>query len=125
MTNLTSTLTDAGVTVSFSIAGGTNNFAYDIYSGTNLASRPIYSQWNWLGQGYTCNGYTFTNQPDDLAFYDLAVPSQTMVVAWGDDSDGQCDAPAGLTNAIDVAAGYNFSLALKADGTVAAWGDDT
>jgi len=49
----------------------------------------------------------------------------TMVVAWGDDSSGQIDVPPGLTNAVDVAGGYNFSLALKADGTVVAWGDNT
>ena len=32
--------------------------------------------------------------------------------------DGQCDVPAGLTKAIDVAGGFNSSFALKADGTV-------
>ena len=125
LTNMVATITNGGTTASFSIAGGTNGFAYDIYSTTNLAETPVYSQWSWLGQGYTGNNYTFTNQPLDYAFYILAIPRQTMVVAWGDDSDGQCDVPAGLTNAIDVAGGYNFSLALKADSTVVAWGDNT
>ena len=125
LTNMVATITNGGTTASFSIAGGTNGFAYDIFSTTNLAETPVYSQWSWLGQGYTGNNYTFTNQPLDYAFYILAIPRQTMVVAWGDDSDGQCDVPAGLTNAIDVAGGYNFSLALKADSTVVAWGDNT
>lgn len=125
LTNLVATLTNGSVTVTFSIAGGTNGFAYDIYSTTNLTNIPVYSQWTWLGQVYTTNSYTFTNQPLDYAFYILAIPRQTMVVAWGDDASGQCDVPSGLTNAIDVAGGYNFSLALKADGTVIAWGDNT
>jgi alpha-tubulin suppressor-like RCC1 family protein len=125
LTNMVATLSNGNVTATFSIAGGTNGFAYDIYSTTNLADSPVYSTWTWLGQGYTSNSYTFTNQPLDNAFYILAIPRQTMVVAWGDDSDGQCDVPSGLTNAIDVAGGYNFSLALKADGTVVAWGDNT
>jgi len=126
LTNLVATPTNGNVTVTFSIAGGTNGFAYDIFSTTNLANSPVYSTWSWLGQGYTSNTYTFTSQPFDNAFYILAKPEQTMVVAWGDDSAGQCDVPLGLTNAIDVAGGYNkFSLALKADGTVVAWGDNT
>jgi len=126
ITNLVTAPDNNGsMTVTFSIAGGTNGFAYDIYATTNLAYSPIYSQWTWLGQGYTTNTYTFTNQSPGYTFYVLAIPRQTMVVAWGDDSSGQCDVPAGLTNAVDVAAGYDFSLALKSDGTVAAWGDNT
>ena len=53
----------------------------------------------------------------------LVLSQQTMVVAWGDDSYGQCDVPSGLTNAIDVAGGTYFSLALKSDGTVVVWGE--
>lgn len=124
LANLVATRTNGSTKVTFSIAGGTNGFAYDIFSTTNLAGSPVYSQWTWLGQGYTSNNYTFNNQPLDNSFYTLAIPRQTMVIAWGEDTDGQCDVPAGLTNAIDVAAGDDFCLALKADGTVVAWGDN-
>jgi hypothetical protein len=44
------------------------------------------------------------------------------VIAWGDNSQGQTNVPAGLTNVIAIAAGDAFSLALREDGTVAAWG---
>ena len=44
------------------------------------------------------------------------------VVAWGDDSYGQSSVPPDLTNAVAVAAGDYHSLALRADGTVIAWG---
>jgi hypothetical protein len=46
------------------------------------------------------------------------------VVAWGDDSQGQCSVPAGLTNVVALAGGGGHSLALQADGTVVAWGAD-
>jgi hypothetical protein len=125
LTNLVATLTNGSMTVAFGIAGGTNGFAYDMYGSTNPASSPVYSQWTWLGQGYTSNRYTFTNQPAGCAFYVLAIPRQTMVVTWGDAWYGARDVPPGLTNAIDVAGGSDFSLALKADGTVVAWGENT
>jgi hypothetical protein len=44
------------------------------------------------------------------------------VAAWGGNTSGQTSVPVGLTNVVDVAAGGSFSLALKADGTVSAWG---
>lgn len=45
------------------------------------------------------------------------------VIAWGEgDWDGQLDVPANLMNVVAVAAGGAHSLALKADGTVVAWG---
>jgi len=44
------------------------------------------------------------------------------VTAWGDNSSGQTTVPAGLTNVVAVAGGQYHSLALRADGTVAAWG---
>ena len=45
------------------------------------------------------------------------------MVAWGDDYYGQTNVPADLTNAVAIAAGSVFSIALRNDGTVAAWGD--
>ena len=44
------------------------------------------------------------------------------VVAWGDNTYGQTNVPAGLTNVIAVAGGGHHSLALNADGTVVSWG---
>jgi alpha-tubulin suppressor-like RCC1 family protein len=45
-----------------------------------------------------------------------------QVAGWGDDRYGQTDVPSGLADVIQVAGGYYHSLALKADGTVTAWG---
>ncbi|RYG44317.1 hypothetical protein EON79_15130 [bacterium] len=50
-------------------------------------------------------------------------PAQ-KVVAWGDNSYGQLNVPAGLVPK-QVAAGGNYAMALRTDGTVAVWGSDT
>ena len=55
----------------------------------------------------------------------LALKSDGTVVAWGDNSKGQCKVPHGLTGVIAIAAGGFHSLALKSDGTVVTWGDNS
>jgi alpha-tubulin suppressor-like RCC1 family protein len=64
----------------------------------------------------------------------LALRSDGTVWAWGDNSSGERGQPPydeltssptqvpGLTDVVAVAAGSSFSLALRADGTVSAWG---
>jgi len=47
------------------------------------------------------------------------------VVAWGSNTDGQTEVPSGLTDVVQISAGYDHSLALKRDGTVVAWGSNT
>ena len=109
--------------VSAGVSGGTNFVPWDILMSTNVAT-PVPS-WNWLGIAYTANNYVFSNQPVDQAFYMLAKPSKTMVVPWGNDTYGQCsDMPSGITNAIMVAAGDAYSLALLNNGTVVGWGNN-
>jgi hypothetical protein len=44
------------------------------------------------------------------------------VVAWGSNSVGQTDVPAGLSDVTAISAGGFHNLALKNDGTVVAWG---
>jgi hypothetical protein len=46
------------------------------------------------------------------------------VVAWGEPASGLTDIPSGLTD-VSAAAGTLHCLALHADGTVTAWGDDS
>ncbi len=47
------------------------------------------------------------------------------VVAWGYGEAGQTEVPLSASNAIAIDAGRDYSLALKADGTVIGWGDST
>src|SRR5205085_9582079 len=63
--------TNQGWTVTFSIVGGTNLATpYDMFMTSTLSGNNVTnSQWVWLGQGYTCNDYTFTNGPTNQAFF--------------------------------------------------------
>ena len=68
-------------------------------------------------------------------YHSLALQSNGRVTAWGTSTNsavifsddgvdyGQSVVPAGLTNVVAIAGGGWHSLALKADGTVAGWGD--
>ena len=68
--------------------------------------------------------------------HSLAIKSDGTVLAWGGDAGGQLGnddllfnklapvAVSGASNIVAVAAGQVHSLALKADGTVLAWGND-
>ena len=45
-----------------------------------------------------------------------------LVVAWGDNSGGQTNAPSSFADAVAIAGGDYHSLALRQNGTLAAWG---
>ena len=49
----------------------------------------------------------------------------TPIIGWGDNSSGQLQTPAFVTNVVSVASGGDHNLALLANGTVAAWGDNS
>ncbi len=51
-------------------------------------------------------------------FQSVALKSDGTVVVWGDNTYGQRNVPAGLTNVVAIASGGNHVLALKADGTM-------
>ena len=46
------------------------------------------------------------------------------VMAWGNNSFGQTVVPPTATNVLAVASGSGFSLALRTDGSVLAWGNN-
>jgi alpha-tubulin suppressor-like RCC1 family protein len=55
---------------------------------------------------------------DDLADTDDA----GVVIAWGDNDEGEIDVPAGLNSVIAIAAGWYHSMAVTGEGKVVAWG---
>ena len=67
-------------------------------------------------------GATFTRISAGNA-RNVALKSDGTVVAWGQNSLGQCDVPSGLSGVIAIAGGGAHSLALKQDRTVVAWGE--
>ena len=48
-----------------------------------------------------------------------------MVAAWGENYFNQCDVPSGITNAVMVAGGGGYTMALLNSGTVIGWGGRT
>jgi hypothetical protein len=56
-----------------------------------------------------------------MQYFDTAT-SSFKVTAWGLNDYGQTDVPAGLTNVAQLVGGRTFSMALKSDGSIVAWG---
>jgi hypothetical protein len=59
------------------------------------------------------------------AGHNLALRSNGVVTAWGNNFYGESTVPTNLTDVVSVAAGFYHSLAVKRDGSVAMWGDNT
>jgi alpha-tubulin suppressor-like RCC1 family protein len=121
------------------------------FSVTATGTSPLFYQWRKNGSNLTDSGevsgansstLTLTDvNPWDAGIYSVVVSNiagsvnslyavlrvwtPSGVVAWGADWDGETDVPSDLTNAVVVAGGEFYSLALKADGTVVGWGDDS
>lgn len=56
---------------------------------------------------------------------DLAEPDEAgVVIAWGDNDEGEADVPVGLDSVIAIAAGWYHSVAVTGDGKVVAWGSN-
>jgi alpha-tubulin suppressor-like RCC1 family protein len=101
---------------------------------------PVYS-WQLNGQPIAGSGPTLslTNiQPSQSGYYRVIITNQygsvsstgrvsvlgwpSMVTAWGDDSGGQTNVPAGLNDIVAAAGGDYYTVALRRDGTLIAWG---
>ncbi len=56
------------------------------------------------------------------AAHSLALQSNSVVLGWGDNTQGETQSPSNLSNLVAIAAGDNFSMALQSNGTVTVWG---
>lgn len=101
----------------------------------NSNSIPDWWEWKYFGYfGVDPNADPDKDGVSNLLEYQTGgnpLVFESVVYAWGDNREGECNVPVDLTNAIavtgnDVGGGTTnaYSLALKADGTVVAWGDD-
>jgi len=57
--------------------------------------------------------------------HSLGLRADGSIVAWGDNTCGQCEVPVPNAGFAAIAAGSSHSLGLKADGSIAAWGDNS
>ena len=78
--------TNGTMNISFSIAGGSNGFAYDVFANALIGptNNTAYN-WVWEGQGYNYNRYAITNLPNASAYLRLGTPQDQ-------DNDGLTDA---------------------------------
>jgi hypothetical protein len=74
ITNVSATLFGGGATLSFTIAGGSNNLAYDVFATPMIASPITNAVWSWMGQGYHSCTYNLTIQSNRCAFLILGTP---------------------------------------------------
>lgn len=54
--------------------------------------------------------------------HSMALLQNGTIVLWGENNNGQLNAPVGLTNIIAIRAGANNSYVIRSNGTVAGWG---
>jgi hypothetical protein len=98
--------------------------------GTVTAADPEVISW---GLNYSVD--TTTNTPpglsnvvavDTVPALELALLADGTIAAWGDNTQGQLDAIARLTNVVAMSGGFTHVLSVKSDGTVgvAAWGNN-
>ena len=101
---------------------------------------PLSYQWRFETNpipGASASSYAASAQPSAIGRYSVVVTNSDGVAissaalltipqagAWGDNSFGELDLPAGLTNLVAIAAGAYHNLVLRADGTVLGWGYD-
>jgi hypothetical protein len=126
ITNILATVQTNGLmTVTFEIYG-TNGVLYDIFATSDLIDDMSSNQWTWIGETEACTVVSFSNEPAGQSFYTLEITAETFTIAFdGNDSSNQLATPSGLSNAIAIAAGGYFSVALTNIGGVIAWGDNT
>jgi alpha-tubulin suppressor-like RCC1 family protein len=143
---LTVTLTAPAVTVQNALRQVLNPGQNLSLSVTATGTGPLSYQWWHNGRvlngatGSSVNlnnitaqdgGYYFVLVTDSLGTRRSAVsfvivaPAITHVTAWGSNSSGQLNVPAGLNDAVSVNANNNTSLAMRADGTVIGWGSNS
>ncbi|HWY74409.1 MAG TPA: immunoglobulin domain-containing protein [Verrucomicrobiae bacterium] len=54
----------------------------------------------------------------------MALTTNGTVVVWGDNTYGETNVPAGLSNVVSISAGAYHCMALKSNGTVVVWGSN-
>ena len=115
---------EAGFKIERSIDG--TNFTQIAQVLTNAAAFRNKGIWPGTTYFYRLRAY---NGGGDSSFSNVASARtadacSSSVVGWGENIQGETTPPAGLNDAVALAAGSYSSLALKSDGTVVGWGGE-
>lgn len=77
ITNTTAVVTNGAVTLTFTIAGGSNGLPYDVFA-TPAVTQPLTNGiWTWMGQGYQCCTYTIPSLTNSDVFLLLGTPQDS------------------------------------------------
>lgn len=96
----------------------------------NMARKADGSFVMWGNESSYATDRPSSNELNALYAYELSAEqfiglrSDSTVLVWGADAEGQNNIPAGLTDVITVGAGRRHVMAIKADGSVVAWGSN-
>ncbi len=83
------------------------------------------TSWGWLGMDQSaCSPAPFVQVSTNGAVT-AAVRGDGTVVCWGDNENGQCSVPPGLSGVIQVSVGGSHVMALKSNGTIVCWGSNS
>ena len=87
LTNVSATITGPSntTTLTFTITGGVDGAAYDVFGTTGFRWPLTNTVWAWMGQGYHCNTYSLAELPTEGAYLLLGTPQDS-------DADGLTDA---------------------------------
>jgi len=91
------------------------------FQNSNAATSGRVVGWG-AGQLFPANGPTNIVAISTAMDHSLALKADGTVFAWGDNMNGQCNVPSGLSGVSKIAAGEFFSVALKNDGSIVVWG---
>jgi len=77
ITNPTATVSGGAVNLTFTIAGGSNGLAYDVFATPALAMPLTNGTWTWMGQGYQCVTYAMPGLTNSDVFLLLGTPQDS------------------------------------------------
>jgi alpha-tubulin suppressor-like RCC1 family protein len=123
------TVVNEGNALHLSVAAtGNGTLSYQWYHNNRIISGATAANYTATHTLYSAQGaYTVAVTDTDgttraTGFVNVLIPGHATAVAWGSNWSGQTTIPDGLTDVVAIAAGYNQTVALKADGTVVTWG---
>lgn len=77
ITNTTAVATNGTVSLTFTIAGGSNSLAYDVFASPEITRPLTNAPWSWMGQGYQCCTYTIPGLTNSDVFLLLGTPQDS------------------------------------------------